>query len=160
MDNFKFIVAKTSEDYSIGKKLFIEYAETKKFDLGYQNFDKELNEINYQYGFPSGVLYLIANNLGEYIGCGGIRKFKEGIAEMKRMYIKKEFRGQGLGEKLLKKLIKSAIDLKYDKIWLDTLESLHAATHLYKKHGFKEQKPYRFNPNPDVLYFELILKKD
>lgn len=157
MRDFKFIIAKTPEEYRKGKQLFIEYSETKRLGLEFQNFDKELNELEYQYGFPIGGLFLIKDEHDKYIGCGGIRKFKEGIAELKRMYIKTEYRGNGLGKRLLEKLVKLAEDLEYDRIWLDTLESLEAATHLYKKYGFKEQKPYRFNPNPDVLYLKIDL---
>ena len=75
------------------------------------------------------------------------------------MYIKKEYCGKGLGRKLLEKLIQLATDLKYEKIWLDTLESLQAATNLYREYGFAEHEPDRFNPNPNVIYFELIIKK-
>jgi putative acetyltransferase len=160
VERFEFIIAKTPKEYNIGKELFIEYANSKKFNLEYQNFDKELIEIHNQYGYPFGGLCLIKNNNDNYVGCGGIRKFKEGIAELKRMYIKEEFRGKGLGKKLLDRLIKLAIDLNYNNIWLDTLETLQAATHLYKIRGFKEIEPYRFNPRPDVLYFELELCKD
>ena len=127
--------------------------------MEFQNFTKELHEIKTQYGFPDGGLYLILSKNGKYIGCGGIRKFKDGVAELKRMYIKKEYRGKGLGRKLLEKLIQLATDLKYEKIWLDTLESLQAATNLYREYGFAEHEPDRFNPNPNVIYFELIIKK-
>ena len=72
--------------------------------MKFQNFTKELNELKTQYGFPYGGLYLILNKNDKYIGCGGIRKFKDGVAELKRMYIKKEYRGKGLGRKLLEAL--------------------------------------------------------
>ena len=160
MQNYQFILAKEKNDFDKGKELFLEYTKSKKFDLSYQNFDTELNKINIQYSFPAGGLILIQDNNNNYVGCGGIRKHKDSIAELKRMYIKPDHRGKGLGKKLLVFLIELVKKLGYKKIWLDTLESLKEATHIYRNFGFIQIDAYRYNPNPDVLYFELELKNN
>jgi len=150
---YKFIIADSKEEFAIGKFLFQEYSNSLNIDLCFQNFEKELEEINIQYNHPYGGLILILYD-SKYIACAGIRKFEDGICELKRMYIKPEYRGFGLGKKLVKKSIKLAAELGYKKIRLDTLSSMKAAVHLYKQNGFKEMVPYRFNPSEDVLYFE------
>ena len=155
-DAYRLILASEMNDFELGKMLFKEYAESKGFDLSYQNFEQELIKINTQYNQPSGGLILIKK--GEMaVGCGGIRQFGESVAELKRMYIQPEHRGKGLGKQLLNKLIDLARKLQYERIWLDTLESLETATHLYRSSGFTEMEAYRFNPHTDVLYFEYNL---
>jgi ribosomal protein S18 acetylase RimI-like enzyme len=93
----------------------------------------------------------------EFIGCAGIRKFKDNIAELKRMYIKPGYRGVGLGNKLLEIALLRAKELDYSKIYLDTLSSMKSAVKIYKTAGFKEIKPYRFNPSEDALFFEKVI---
>ena len=154
--DFKSIIAVSEEEFEMGKLLFHEYSESLDFDLCFQNFEKELKEINVQYNSPDGGLILIVQD-SKFIGCAGIRKFEGDIGELKRMYIKSEYRGFGLGKKLLWESIKLAAKLGYKKIRLDTLTSMKAAVHLYKKNGFKETEAYRFNPSKDVLYFEKVI---
>jgi putative acetyltransferase len=158
MEDYKYILAKTSDEFDIAKELFVEYANSKGFDLSYQNFEAELDELNVQYNIPTGGLILIQDINSNYVGCGGIRKHEDSVAEIKRMYIKNECRGKGLGKKLLDSLIDIAKDLNYSKIRLDTLVSLEVATHIYREKGFIQIAPYRHNPSPEALYFELDLE--
>lgn len=154
---YDLIISESQNDFYEGKLLFKEYAESLGFDLSFQNFEKELSEINIQYGPPSGFLLLIKTN-NQYIGCVGIRKFNEDSAELKRMYIKPSYRGAGLGKMLLDKAIELTSSLNYKRVLLDTLSSMKPAIKIYEDYGFKKCKPYRFNPHEDVLYFEKVLE--
>ena len=73
------------------------------------------------------------------------------------MYVREAHRRKGLGEQLLILAIELASRLKYEKIRLDTLKSMTSAIRLYQAKGFKLIEPYRFNPDKDALFFELVL---
>ncbi|MGD0712228.1 MAG: GNAT family N-acetyltransferase [Bacteroidales bacterium] len=150
--------ASSESEYRIAKALFLEYAGSLEFDLCFQHFDKELDEIQIQYGSHSGGIVLLKSN-EDYAGCAGIRKFDEDIAELKRMYIKPSFRGCGFGKPLLNAAIDLAQSLGYKKMRLDTISTMKAAIKLYIEAGFKETEPYRFNPVEGVRYFEMDISK-
>ena len=86
---YRFLPAAGERDYSIARELFIEYANTLNFKLCFQDFDKELAQLNRMYNMPYGGIILVKdNNSDEFIGCVVIRKFEENIAELKRVYIR------------------------------------------------------------------------
>lgn len=149
--------AKSDQEYQIASKLFKEYASLLGIDLSFQNFDQELREIQTQYSRPDGILILAYDEAKLPIGCFGIRKFEDSICELKRMYLKKEVRGKGIGKKLLKKAIEIGENLTYKHMRLDTLPSMNSAIGLYTKMGFYEIKPYRYNPIEGTKYFEIQL---
>jgi len=93
----------------------------------------------------------------DFIGCVGIRQFNDQIAELKRMYIRKDHRQKGYGRLLLDEAIGLSRELIYDRIRLDTLESKLAAIKLYLSSGFREIESYRFNPQVGAKYYELNL---
>ena len=154
---YDLIEVKTAKDYSKAIQLFKEYAASINVDLSFQNFEKELSEVDKQYARPLGVLFLLVDSNEEAVGCFGIRKLSAGICELKRMYLKKEVRGKGLGSFLLKEAIKSGEDLNYSKMRLDTLPTMKSAISLYENMGFYEIEPYRFNPIEGTKYFEISL---
>lgn len=146
----------TNEDFIVGKTLFIEYSNELQIDLCFQNFENELQNISTQYGQSSGSLILVFyNNLP--IGCVGVRKISNEIAELKRMYVHKDYRLNNIGENILKKAIEEAKNLGYQKIRLDTLETMQAAIYLYHKIGFKEIDAYTYNPIQGAKFYELSL---
>jgi len=149
-------IAITTEDFKSGKDMFLEYSKKLDFDLCFQNFEEELKDIDIQYAKPHGALILLKEE-NEYIGCVGIRKFAKGIAELKRMYVKEEQRGKGFGKLLLNKAVESAKSLNYEKVRLDTLQTMKEAISLYKKNGFKNIAPYRKNPIEGAEYLELTI---
>ena len=151
---FTLSQAHTQEAFEIAKHLFKEYAEELGIDLSFQNFSKELEEVEIEYAPPQGALFLAHNEGKEAIACFAIRKWQAEICELKRMYIRKVFRGKGLGKKLLLKSIEQAKALGYKKMRLDTLPSMQAAIGLYKSLGFVEIDAYRYNPIPGTKYFE------
>jgi putative acetyltransferase len=157
-ENYIFKLITEDEDFRKARNLFVEYANSLDFNLHFQNFDKEVEEIDIQYNKPSGGLILILHmQTGEEVGCAGIRKSEEKIAELKRMFIRSEHRNKGLGNKLMRKAIELAKGLGYEKIRLDTLDTMKSAIALYEKFGFKQTGAYRYNPHDNVRFYELTL---
>ena len=153
----RLVAVKSSKEYKIAISLFKEYALQLGVDLSFQNFNQELQNIEQQYAKPNGVLYIVFDNNEKAIGCFGIRMFEDAICELKRMYVNKNYRGQGLGKRLLIKSIEVGKELGYKKMRLDTLPTMKAAIGLYKKTGFYEIPAYRFNPIEGIKYFEMAL---
>ncbi|GGC00973.1 GNAT family N-acetyltransferase [Dyadobacter sediminis] len=152
---FQIIQASTPADYQTGAALFKEYAASLDFTLCFQNFDDELTVVSDMYGAPTGVLLLVKNE-NEYIGAVGLRRIENDFTcEVKRMYIRLEFQGKGIGKALMSSVIECARMLHYKIIKLDTLGTkMPAAVALYKSFGFRETVPYNYNPYDGVLYFE------
>lgn len=138
------------------KLLFKEYAEMLGVDLSFQNFDEEIEGLPGKYGKPYGKLYLAYND-SKLAGCIALRRFDKEACEMKRLFVRPEFRGKKIGEKLVKKVIEDARLMGYKKIYLDTLFTLKNAVHLYRNLGFYEIPAYYNNPLRNVLYFSIDL---
>jgi ribosomal protein S18 acetylase RimI-like enzyme len=151
------ITAQSNADYIMAKSLIIEYGNEVGVDLFFQDFEAEIEKVNEVYKQPANCFLLLIEN-DKAVGCAGIRVFKGKTAELKRMYIKAGYRGKGLGSILLEKAITQAKEMGYEKLRLDTLPSMQAAQHLYRKTGFYEIASYRFNPVDETKYFELDLK--
>lgn len=143
-------------DYQIATDLFKEYASQIGVDLQFQNFNTELENIATQYSRPEGVLIIVYDNQLP-LGCFGVRKLDNEICELKRMYLRNEARGRGLGKQLLTKSMQLGKELGYEKMRLDTLPSMQTAIGLYKKIGFYEIPPYRYNPIEGTKYMEIKL---
>jgi carbonic anhydrase len=155
--NYKIIAAESSDEIEEVRKLFLEYAEWLGFSLCFQNFDEELATLPGKYSSPEGRLYLVKTG-NKYIGCIGLRKYENEICEMKRLYIKPEARGLGIGHKLVELIINDAKKIGYKKMRLDTIKNqMAAAIEIYKKNGFVETESYYKNPDPHTLYMELDL---
>jgi ribosomal protein S18 acetylase RimI-like enzyme len=153
----KFIQAVSTDDVSTARKLFIEYSERLGISLCFQNFEQELAELPGRYAQPDGRL-LLAVSGDETAGCVGLRKIGDGVCEMKRLYVKPEFRGQGIGKALAVHLIEEARSIGYGAMRLDTLPSqMDEAIKLYRFLGFREIGPYYHNPVEGALFLELSL---
>lgn len=149
--------ASASIDYQIAIVLFREYASQIGIDLGFQNFNEEIETIQEQYARPEGGIFIVYGDKNSPIGCFGIRALDSSICELKRMYLKKEARGNGTGKLMILKAISIAKELGYERMRLDTLPTMQTAIDLYKKIGFYKIDPYRFNPIEGALYFEIRL---
>jgi GNAT superfamily N-acetyltransferase len=146
-------IANTREEFELGKTLFKEYVLSLEVDLSFQNFSKEVDTIDQQYHKPAGGLVL-AFYTDLPAGCVGVRRLDEETAELKRMFVRQEFRGYQIGVTLLQQAISLAKELGYRKLRLDTLENMTKAQQLYRSFGFYEIPPYRFNPLPGAIFME------
>jgi putative acetyltransferase len=164
-----FAQAESPAQISQARELFLEYEKSLGFSLCFQNFDKELAELPGGYAPPTGRL-LLAEYEGQLAGCVALHKmgFEIGseadckispeVCEMKRLYLRPQFRGKGLGRALADSIIAEARQIGYQRIRLDTVEPvMKDAVAMYRKIGFEEIAPYRANPMPGTLYMELKL---
>jgi len=128
------------------RELLLEYAQSLGFSLCFQNFDKELAGLPGDYAPPEGRL-LLAECEGQLAGCVALHRLESGICEMKRLYLRPQFRGKGLGRLLAERIMTEARDIGYLRMRLDTVEPIMKdAVAMYRKLGFKLIAPYRPNP--------------
>jgi ribosomal protein S18 acetylase RimI-like enzyme len=140
----------------IVRGLFLAYAASLGFELCFQNFSEELDGLPGRYAPPPGRLFLGLVR-GEPAGCVALRKLEDSVCEMKRMYVKPEFRGFGLGRLLADQIIGAAREAGYRVIRLDTIRSMDAAIRLYRTLGFRSIPAYYLNPIEGAEYMELTL---
>ena len=152
----KIIAAQTDEQIAEARGLFQQYADELGVDLCFQGFKEELAHLQEKYGPPDGAL-LLAIEDKKTAGCVALRKFADRICEMKRLFVRPQFRGRGIGRAMARAIIEKAIALGYSKMYLDTLETLKEAMGLYCSLGFRKRDPYYDNPLPNVVYWELDL---
>jgi len=139
------------------RELFLEYAQSLGFSLCFQSFDQELAGLPGDYAPPDGRL-LLATYRGQLAGCVALHRLEPGICEMKRLYLRPQFRGRGLGRVLAETVIAEARGMGYRKMRLDTVEPVMPnAVAMYRRLGFKEIEAYRVNPIAGVVYMELEL---
>lgn len=93
------------------------------------------------------------------VGCVALKKINDEICEMKRLFVRPQYRSHGYGKLLAEQIIKEALVLGYQKTRLDTLNTLNQAMNLYETLGFKRIDSYYDNPLPNVVYWELDLSK-
>lgn len=156
----KLIQVESDEQVQQARRLFEEYATWLGFNLCFQNFDKELAKLPGDYAPPNGCLFLAVEN-DQVEGCVALRKIAEGIGEMKRLYVRPEFRGKGLGRTLTETIIEAARDLGYQRLRLDTLPGkMDQAIAMYRSLGFKDIERYYNNPYEAAAFMELFLDKE
>lgn len=146
----------SADQWAQARRLVEEYAASLHLDLGFQNFEREVNNLAREYGPPDGA-FLLAGHDSAVLGCVGLRKFAAGVCEMKRLYVAPAGRGQGVGRTLAEGIVARARHLGYERMRLDTLEFMKEAQALYISLGFEPTSAYRFNPIPGSSFLELKL---
>jgi GNAT superfamily N-acetyltransferase len=130
------------------RRLFKEYASSLGVDLSFQDFEHEMKELPGEYAEPDGCILLASLDSG-LVGCVALRPLSSEVCEMKRMYVRPTFRGQGMGRLLAEDVITEARKRGYRKMRLDSLPTM--------REGFTEINPYRPNPIQGAVFMELEL---
>ena len=145
------------------KSLFTEYTQylvenDSKFKeyLEIQKYDNEIDNLEDKYGMPWGRLY-IAFYENQVAGCIALRKLNETECEMKRLYVKPEFRNKGIAKMLVEKVVSDSKGIGYSSMLLDTLPFLQTAIKMYRKMGFYEIGCYNDSPLDSTIYMKLDL---
>lgn len=152
----EIVAATNAEQFEQARRLFREYADSLDVDLCFQHFDEELANLKTIYSPLDGFL-LLAFYEKEIAGCVGVRKLEANVCEMKRLFVKPQFQGFGIGKNLVAAIIEKARELDYERMRLDTLPVMQKAQKLYASLGFKQITAYRFNPDPNTVFMELDL---
>ena len=150
------IIVKEEEEYDLARNLIEEYADSLVFSLEFQNIDKELNQLSHIYGPPFGLIILVKSD-DEFVGVACLRDLGNLVGEIKRMYVKPNHRGKGLGRKMLDQLVEEAIRLDFRFLRLDTVPDMESAIQLYRSKGFYEIEDYGTNPLDGARFMELKL---
>lgn len=154
----KVLKAKTTRQIEEIRLIFREYyEELLKIDTCFKDFETELADLPGVYAPPDGTL-LLAYEGQEVAGCVALRKVEDGMCEMKRLFVRSKYQGQGRGRVLTEKIINEAVKIGYSSMRLDTLDWLKEAMSLYESLGFKQIEPYDDNPHPALVYWKLNLK--
>jgi putative acetyltransferase len=148
--------ASSVHEIDVARALFEEYATALEIDLGYQGFAEELAGLPGCYAPPNGRL-LVAWVSGEAAGCVALRPLAADVCEMKRLYVRPNFRGSGLGKLLAEAIIAEARQIGYAVMRLDTVPELAAATRLYESLGFVRRDAYYETPVVGTIFMELGL---
>lgn len=154
----KILQAQTADDIETVRALFREYERFLEVDLCFQGFAEELATLPGRYAPPQGRL-LLAWAGEQAAGCVALRPLENGVCEMKRLFIRSAYRGQGLGLMLAQRIIHEAIAVGYTVMRLDTLDTLERAMRIYENLGFQRCAPYYANPLPGVVYWQRALSK-
>lgn len=151
--------ARDAGDIAAAAVLFREYADGLGIDLSFQGFAAELAALPGNYAPPAGELLLASADGGAALGCVALRRLEApGICEMKRLYVRPEGRGLGIGRALVAAIIDAAEARGYREMRLDSLPTMREAMALYRRFGFVEIAAYRFNPVPGTVYLSKRLE--
>ena len=140
-----------AEDMNLVRELLLEYAASLDVDLSFQNFDHEVESLPGDYD-P----ILIAKWNDEVAGCVALRAIDDQTSEMKRLFVRPQFRGKRVGRTLAEKVVEVARGRGFQRMRLDTLPSMQEAIPLYESLGFRDVAPYRYNPVPGTRFMELV----
>ncbi len=158
--DIQLIAAHTGEHLETVRAIFREYAQGLGIDLDFQDFEGELRTLPGDYEPPRGTL-LLATVDGTLAGCCALRPMDSSdypnASEMKRLYVRKAFRGFGLGRRLAEATLDAARQAGYASVLLDTLSDMEAARALYEELGFEEIPPYYHNPIAGAHYLKVDL---
>ena len=150
------VICETEEDYAAARELIQAYSDSIGVDLRLQNIDHELENLKIFYGPPTGMI-ILAREDGEFVGDICFRNLGDFMAEIKRMYVKPEYRNRGIGRKLLERAKQEAKGLGYRFIRLDTVPEMESAINLYLSAGFYEIESYAYSPYSGTRFMEYNL---
>lgn len=158
MSSRRVVLAPAWDEAESLRALFREYQQWLNVDLCFQGFEEELAGLPGQYLPPRGGAW-IARVDGKVAGCIALRPIDDGTCEMKRLWVRPDFRGLGLGRRLAEASIRAGREAGYRAMCLDTLGQMNEAHALYESLGFVEIPAYYNNPLDEVRYLRLELKR-
>jgi carbonic anhydrase len=132
----KILTARSPAQIEHVRALFTEYAASPGCSKCFRDFDKEVAELPGEYAAPEGRL-LLALHRRKPAGCVGLSKADDGAAKMKRLYVRPQFRGKGIGRALAAAVIEAARESGYERMRLYTFPFMREAIALYRTLGFK-----------------------
>ncbi|KAL4880916.1 acyl-CoA N-acyltransferase [Aspergillus karnatakaensis] len=151
-EDFSIISARTADHIATVRNLFTAYVKWLDMDLGYQDFQTELDSLPGKYAAPQGELLLAYSREGATLGCVALRSLSnQQQCEMKRLYVSPEARGMGLGKALVAAIVQRAKDLKYEEMRLDTMPFMGEAIQMYERFGFVQIQPYYDAPMETIF---------
>lgn len=124
--------------------------------LSSQHLSEELVDMQKKYGPPSGRAYLALVD-GRAAGCAALTKNDGDYCEIKRLYVRPEYRGRHISRALLERAIADAESLGYRYMRLDTFPFMEQAIRLYEKYGFRRVGRYNENPAKTAIFMQLEL---
>ena len=154
----RILQAQSETEVQQVRELFAEYVAWLGINLCFQNYDKEVADLPGEYAPPRGRLLLALADDGAAAACAALRDLGKGICEMKRLFVRPDFRGQRLGWQLAEMILAEARAIGYKHIRLDTLPGkMDRAITMYRVLGFKDIAPYYHNPVAGAAFMELKL---
>jgi len=149
--SFTIAPARSTTEMISAAALFRAYAATLPVDLAPQGFSQELESLPGVYGPPGGEL-LLAKRGDHVLGCIALKPLEPPkVAEIKRLFVRPQARGKGVGKALVQAAIMAAKQLGYGEIKLDTLPGMEGAIALYKAAGFTAIPTYGSHPYPGLM---------
>lgn len=146
------------------RSLFSEYTDmlvsiNPEFHLylDIQHYDDEKENPSLKYALPEGRLYVDISDDGIARGCIALRKLSDEKGEVKRLYVRQKYRGNGIATALVERIIEDARNIGYKELYLDTLPELESAVKLYKSFGFEETGQYNDSPVDKTIFMKLSL---
>lgn len=133
------------------KKMIADSAINLNQDAAFQHFESELNDLENKYLPPFGDI-VIAVDEDEFQGMATFKKINDERCEIKRVYVRREARGQHLGDQLMEEILKKAKEAGFTEVILNTPITVTAAVNLYKKHGFEVYEGEDVKPKPNTFY--------
>ncbi len=149
-------LAELPGDIAVVRELWREYWESFGLAMDFQGFGEELDGLPGAYGAEGGALLLALFN-EEPAGTIALRRLDETSGEVKRLYLRPKYRGQGMGRGLLEAVAKRAIAIGYESLYADTLPTMMEALNLYRRAGFEQIEAYSSTPTPGAIYLKLKL---
>lgn len=149
--------ARFPEERAAVEAIFREYIASPSVSLAFQDYEPELAALPGKYAPPAGAL-LLAWQSGRAIGCVAMRPVDEAICEMKRLYVRPDGRGLGLGRRLAEAIIAAAREAGYAEMRLDVLPEFERAREVYHALGFRPAEPVTHNPVPGTSFLGLALR--
>ena len=156
---FHVIEADLHRDLQTVLSLYREYIHSTQADLSFQNNEWEFARLaDFYDGAGAGIFLALME--GRAVGCAAYRRVDDHICEMKRVYVRPQARGHGIGAALVARVLQAGRASGYRKICLDVLPEFQAALALYRSVGFVPHEPVADNPVPGTAFLGLVLQPD